>query len=394
MRKKIVLKPERFIYTIVVLLCIQLYSCDGRDKKNTDPNAAPPPKDYKVLTMSSRKASVNLDFPATIQGQEIIEIRPKIDGYLDAIYVQEGAAVQKGQLLFRISNPQYEQEVITASAMIRSAESDVDAAKMQVAKVKPLVEKDIVSKFELQSAEYSLKAKEAALAQAKATLANAHTNAGYTILRSPANGVIGMIPYKIGALINNTNTAPLTTLSNITNVYAYYSLNEKQLLQYFSATTGATIQQKISNMQLATLLLADGSVYPEKGKIALASGLISTETGTATFKAIFSNPLGIIRSGASATVRLPTTVDSALVIPQSATYELQDKRLVYIMDKNNKVSSDAITVMPSDNGQYFIVTSGLKAGDVVVLEGLIGLKDSTAIIPKQSSPDSVYAKLK
>lgn len=394
MRKKLALKPRLCLYTLVALSCIQLYSCGASDDKKPDPRAAQPPKDYKVLTMTPRKASVNLDFPATIQGQEIIEIRPKIDGYLDAIYVQEGAAVKKGQLLFRISNPQYEQEVITASAMIRSAESDVDAAKMQVAKVKPLVEKEIVSKFQLQSAEYTLKAKEAALAQAKASLANARTNAGYTVLRSPANGVIGMIPYKIGALINGSNTAPLTTLSNIAMVYAYYSLNEKQLLQYFSATAGATLQQKINNMQPATLLLADGSEYPEKGKIALASGLISTETGTATFKAIFTNPLGIIRSGASATVRLPTTVDSALVIPQSATYELQDKRLVYIVDKNNKVTSSAITVLPSDNGQYFIVNSGLNAGDQVVLEGLIGLKDSTTIIPKQAGPDSVYAKLK
>jgi membrane fusion protein (multidrug efflux system) len=388
------LKPKHALSIPIALFCILLYSCGASDKKTFDPRAAQPPKAYKVLTMSPRKATVNLDFPATIEGQEIIEIRPKIDGYLDAVYVQEGAAVTKGQLLFRISNPQYEQEVVTASAMIRSAESDVDAAKMQVAKVKPLVERDIVSKFELQSAEYSLKAKEAALAQAKAALANARTNAGYTVLRSPANGVIGMIPYKIGALINNTNTAPLTTLSNIAVVYAYYSLNEKQLLQYFSTAAGATIQQKINNMPPATLLLADGSLYPEKGKVALASGLISTETGTATFKAIFANPLGIIRSGASATVRLPTIVDSALVIPQSATYELQDKRLVYIMDQNNKVTSDAITVMPGDNGQYFIVTGGLKAGDQVVLEGLIGLKDSTTIIPKQAAADSVFAKLK
>ena len=239
----------------------------------------------------------------------------------------------------------------------------------------------------------TLKAKEAALAQAKATLANAQTNAGYTILRSPANGVIGMIPYKVGALINSTNTEPLTTLSNIANIYAYYSLNEKQLLQYFASTPGVTIQEKINNMAPATLLLADGSIYPEKGKIELASGLISTETGTATFKAVYPNPLGIIRSGASATVRVPTIVDTALVIPQSATYELQDKRLVYVMDKNNRISSTAITIMPSDNGRYFIVTSGLKAGDVVVLEGLIGLKDSTQIIPKQANPDSVYTNL-
>ncbi|HEY4876173.1 MAG TPA: efflux RND transporter periplasmic adaptor subunit [Puia sp.] len=347
-----------------------------------------------MLTLQPRKAKVNADFPATIQGQQIIEIRPKIDGYIDAIYVQEGAAVKKGQLLFRISNPQYEQEVITATASIKSAEADVDASKMQIAKVKPLVEKEIISKYELESAQYTLKSKEAALAQAKAALINAQTNAGYTILRSPANGVIGTIPYKVGALVSSTSAEPLTNLSNIGKVYAYYSLNEKQLLQYFNNTAGSTIQEKINNMLPATLLLADGSVYPEKGKIEMASGMISTETGTATFKAIYENPLGIIRSGASATVRIPTIMDSALVIPQSATYELQDKRLVYILGKDNKVSSIAITANSSDNGQYFIITGGLKPGDIVVLEGLIGLKDNTQIIPKQANVDSVYSNLK
>jgi membrane fusion protein, multidrug efflux system len=391
------LKQKLFLQSfIIVALSSQLFSCNNGDAKDVSVNSAPPSeiKDFKVLTLNPRKAKVNVDFPATIQGQQVIEIRPKIDGYIDAIYVQEGAAVKKGQLLFRISNPQYEQEIITATASIKSAEADVDASKMQIAKVKPLVEKEIISKYELESAQYTLKSKEAALAQAKAALINAQTNAGYTILRSPANGVIGMIPYKVGALVNSTNTDPLTTLSNIGKVYAYYSLNEKQLLQYFNSTPGSTIHEKINKMPPATLLLANGSIYPEKGKIEMASGMISTETGTATFKAIYENPFGIIRSGASATVRIPTNMDSALVIPQSATYELQDKRLVYILGKDNKISSIAITAIPSDNGQYFIITGGLKPGDIVVLEGLIGLKDNTQIIPKQANVDSVYANLK
>jgi membrane fusion protein (multidrug efflux system) len=389
-------KQKKIFRTIIIIaLCFHLFSCNSGDAKNvSDFNSQSEIKDFKVLTLQPRKAKVNADFPATIQGQQIIEIRPKIDGYIDAIYVQEGAAVKKGQLLFRISNPQYEQEVITATASIKSAEADVDASKMQIAKVKPLVEKEIISKYELESAQYTLKSKEAALAQAKAALINAQTNAGYTILRSPANGVIGTIPYKVGALVSSTSTEPLTNLSNIGKVYAYYALNEKQLLQYFSTTPGSTIQEKINNMLPATLLLADGSVYPEKGKIEMASGMISTETGTATFKAIYENPLGIIRSGASATVRIPTIMDSALVIPQSATYELQDKRLVYILGKDNKVSSIAITANSSDNGQYFIITGGLKPGDIVVLEGLIGLRDNTQIIPKQANVDSVYSNLK
>ncbi len=390
MKSKIILSSF-----ITAFFCFQLFSCSEGDAKNVPAyNGQSVIKDFKVLPLSPRKTRVNADFPATIQGQQIIEIRPKIDGYIDAIYVKEGAAVKKGQLLFRISNPQYEQEVITATASIKSAEADVDASKMQIAKVKPLVEKEIISKYELESAQYTLKSKEAALAQAKASLINAQTNAGYTILRSPANGVIGTIPYKVGALVNSTNAEPLTSLSNIGNVYAYYSLNEKQLLQYFNSTPGSTIQEKINNMLPATLLLADGSVYPVKGKIEMASGMISTETGTATFKAIYENPLGIIRSGASATVRIPTIMDSALVIPQSATYELQDKRLVYILGKDNKVSSVAITALPSDNGQYFIITGGLKPGDTIILEGLIGLKDNAQIIPKQANVDSVYVNLK
>lgn len=386
---------KKIVLIFLPVVCIQLLACDtDNNKNNTGGNMSEPAKDFKVLTLTPRKANINIDFPATIQGQQIVEIRPKIDGYVDAVYVQEGATVKKGQLLFRISNPQYEQEEITAAASIKSAEADVDAAKMQVAKVKPLVEKEIISKYELESAQYTLKAKEASLAEAKATLVNAQTNVGYTILRSPANGVIGIIPYKVGALINSSTTEPLTTLSNIDNVFAYYSLNEKQFLRYFAKTAGATIQQKIKNSGEATLILADGSVYKQKGKVEMASGLISTETGTATFKALFSNPSGIIRSGASATVRVPTVIDSALVIPQSATYELQDKRLTYILGKDNRISSIAITAMPSDNGQYFIVTGGLKPNDTVVLEGLIGLKDSTQIIPVQARADSVYSKFK
>jgi len=382
------------------VLFAQLCSC-GSGEETKQGNGGPggfganmPPKDYKVLTLAPHRANINGDFPATIQDQQVIEIRPKIDGYVDAIYVSEGAQVKKGQLLFKISNPQYEQDVITATAAIKSAEADVDAAKMQVDKVRPLVEKDIVSKYQLESAQYTLKAKEASLAQAKASLANAQTNVGYTVLRAPADGVIGLIPYKVGALVNSNNTDPLTQLSNIDKVYAYYSLNEKQLLQVFANIPGATIQQKINNLAPATLLLADGTLYPEKGKIEMASGLISTETGSASFKAIFSNPLGIIRSGASATVRIPQTIDSAIIVPQSATYELQDKRFVYVVNKNNEAASVAITARPTNDGQYFIVTGGLKPGDVIVLEGLIGLHDNVKIIPKAANADSIYAKLK
>lgn len=385
---------------LLLLIAAGIISCNNaEEKKAGGPGFGPggfganqPPKDFKVFTLKPRTARINEGFPATLQGQQVIEIRPKIDGYIDAIYVNEGAMVKKGQLLFRISNPQYEQAELTANAAIKSAEADVDAAKMQAEKVKPLVEKDIVSKYELESAEYTLRAKEAALAQAKVALSNAQTNVGYTILRAPADGVIGLIPYKVGALVNSSNPSPLTMLSNIDHILAYYSLNEKQLLRFFSTIPGKTTAEKISNLEPASLALADGSIYPEKGKIEIASGLISTETGSITFKAVFANPLGILRSGASAIVRVPRNIDTALVVPQAATFELQDKRLVYVVNKNNEVTSTSITAAPSDNGQYFIVTGGLNAGDQVVIEGLVGLRDKMKIIPKETPQDSVYAK--
>ncbi|HJT74172.1 MAG TPA: efflux RND transporter periplasmic adaptor subunit, partial [Chitinophaga sp.] len=306
--------------------------------------------------------------------------------------VNEGATVKKGQLLFKISNPQYEQDVITAKASIKSAVADVNAAQMDVNKVRPLVEKEIVSKYQLESAQYTLEAKQAALAQAKATLANAETNLGYTIIRSPADGAIGTIPYKIGALVSSTSTEALTTLSNVGKIYAYFSLNEKQLLDFSERVPGNTLQEKLNFLPDVSLILANGAQYNEKGRIETASGLISTETGTASFKASFPNPLGIIRSGASATVRLPRTEDTALVIPQGATYELQDKHFAYVVGKGNYVTSVPIVTTANDNGLYFIVKEGLKAGDRVVLEGVSTLRDSTLIRPREVNADSLYSK--
>ena len=379
-------KKNSILAFIMVFL---LFSCGER--KN--PVKVSAPKDYAVVTLQLRSITTYNDFPATIQGEDVIEIRPMVDGYLEAIYVKEGATVTKGQLLFKIKNPQYDQAVITANAAIQIAIADVNAAKMNVEKVRPLVEKDIVSKFELESAQYTLQSKEAALAEAEATLANAKTNVGYTILRSPQNGIIGSIPYKIGALVSSTTSSPLTILSNISNVYAYFSWDEKQLLSFSSDVVGNTMQDKLNHLPPVILLLADGTEYAEKGKLETASGLINTETGTASFKAIFPNPLGIIHSGASATLRVPSTVDSALLVPQSASYEIQDKRFVYTLTTDNRVQSTAIVSKPTNDGQFLIVQNGLKEGDRILINGY-NLKDNTLVIPKLINLDSLYNQTK
>jgi membrane fusion protein (multidrug efflux system) len=357
---------------------------------NTNTKTKPPaPKDYPVLELQPRKASTYTDYPATIQGQQVVEIRPMVDGYLENIYVPEGATVKKGQLLFKISNPQFEQDAITAKAAIKSAEADSATAEMNLEKVKPLVEKDIVSKYELQSAQYALQSKIAALRQAKAALQNAQINISYTYIYSPKDGVIGLIPYRIGALVNSSTTSPLTTLSTADYVYAYYSLSEKQLLNFYKTFPGNSIAEKLKHAPEVSLVLVDGSIYPNKGNLEPASGLITASSGTATFKAKFPNAAGLILSGASANVRIPRGYDSALLIPQSSTFQIQDKVVAYKLNDSNKVVSTIINVTPTMDGQYYIILDGLTTGDRVVLNG-VNLKDGFQVTPKNANLDSVY----
>jgi membrane fusion protein (multidrug efflux system) len=351
------------------------------------------PQQYSVLQITAQPVSVHTDYPATLQGEEVVEIRPKIEGYLEEQYVDEGTRVKRGQKLFRISNPQYEQELRSAEAGVNTAQADIKSAELTVNKTKPLVEKEIISKYELEAAEYTLQSKKAALVQAQATLANARVNLGYTIITSPSNGIIGTIPYKKGSLVSGTSTNPLTTLSADKGIYAYFALNEKQLLEFNRTFKGATIQDKLRNLPAVQLVLADGTLYNQTGKVETASGLLTTETGSSNFRATFPNPDGLLKSGGSASVRIPRSINDALLIPQSATYELQDKRLVYTVGNDNKVLSKAITTTPTDDGKFFIVTDGLVNGDKIVLNGLTSLKDSMAIKPAMANPQTIYSAL-
>lgn len=392
-------KKTQFALFPSLLIITVLISCGGnKDKKAATaagPGGANPNqvKDYPVITVTRRTTTLNSDYPATIQGQQNIEIRPKIDGYIQTIYVDEGATVKKGQPLFRINAPQYEQEVRTAVANIKIAQAEVDASQMQVNKVRPLVEKDIISHFELESAQYTLEAKQAALAQARATLVNARTNLGYTSVTSPVNGVVGSIPYKIGSLVSSNTTQPLTTVSNIGKIYAYFAINEKQALDFTKTTKGATTQERLKTIPPVSLILSNGSEFPQKGRIETASGLINTETGSVSVRATFTNPGNIVRSGSSAIVRIPRTVDTALMVPQKATYEVQGKKFVYVVESTGTVRSGEIKVLDNSNGQFFVLTSGLHAGDKIVLEGVASLKEGAAIKPREVNTDSVFQQV-
>ncbi|MBE8726222.1 efflux RND transporter periplasmic adaptor subunit [Flavobacterium hungaricum] len=378
----------------ILAASIVIASCGKKDDKAAQAGGAPQIKEYKTLVLQPESATLYTDFPASIQGQQNIEIRPRVEGYIDKIFVDEGAVVKAGQPLFKISAPEYEQQVRTATASIKSAQAEVSTAKLAVNKVKPLVEKGIISKYDLESAQYTYESAMASLAQANAALVNARVNLGYTTVTSPVNGVVGSIPFRLGSLVSSNTTEPMTTVSSIGNVYAYFAMNEKMLLNFTQENEGAPLAQKIKKMPEVILVLSDGTTYGEKGRIETVNGLINTETGTVNIRARFSNPKGIIRSGSSTTVRIPQQVNQGLIVPQSATFELQDKIFAVTVGKDGKTKNVNIAKLENTAGNYYVVTEGLKAGDQIVLEGVASLKDGSQIKANNVSAATVYADLK
>lgn len=363
---------------LLVLNLLFVFSCGKKEDTRQSQQA---PASYKVITVSTDSATLYRDFPALLRGEEDIEIRPKIDGYIEAILVTEGALVKKGQTLFKIRNPQFEQDVRSATAQISSIEAEIAAAELQVAKAKPLVEQEIISKYELESAQLALRAKQAALEQAKAVLNNAKTNLGYTTITSPVNGVVGDLPYKLGSYVNSATAQPLTVISNIGKVYAYFSINEKELLDILKNSPETSFQQHIRNFPPMTLILPDGSEYPEKGQIETISGQVSTQTGSYNVRAGFPNKEGLLRSGNSATVRMYADESDVIVIPQRTTFEIQGKKFVYTIGSDSTLVATEISVRPVPGGQNYIVDQGLTVGQNILLEGVGILTAGTKIAP-------------
>jgi len=367
-----------------------LTACSKAEKKNDKKEL--PPQPYQYIVAKSGPAENMTQYPARLEGIQNVEIRPKIDGFVEKIFVDEGSQVNKGQLLFLIRNPQYEQSVLAAQASVNSARAQVATAQMQVTKTKPLVDKKIISAYELQAAELALKSAKAALAETQAQLTNAQVNQGYTKIFSPVSGVVGTLPFKAGSYVSSATSQPLTTVSNVSKIFAYFSINEKQQLEFFKHSTGATIQDKIKNSPLVNLVLSDGSQYDQKGKIESISGLVDPNTGSFSMRATFPNPNGLLRSGYSATIQFPNSLENVIIIPQSATYELQGKVFAYVIGRDNKVKSVEIKIEELPDGLTYAVTSGLKQGDKVVVEGIGLLKDDTQVVPKEVSLQSAISK--
>lgn len=341
-----------------------------------------------VLNIVEVPATTFQEYTATIEGSKDIEIRSQVEGTLDRVFVDEGAYVRRGQSLFAINDRIYREQYNNAKASLAAAKANLLNAEIEVSKLKPLVEGNVVSDVQLNVAKGKYQVAAAQVSQAEALVRNAATNLGYTLIKAPADGYIGRIPNKTGSLVTLNAAEPLTILSENKDIHAYFSMSEKDFLQFSEKFPGNTVAEKLKNIPPVQLVLADNQVYPVKGKVQTVSGQYNSGMGSISFRASFPNTQGILRSGSTAKLRIPQTVQNAVLVPEEATFEMQDKIFVFVVSDSNKVASVPISPKGKSNS-YYMVDKGLKPGQHIVYSGFDRLRDGAMIKPSPISFDSL-----
>lgn len=337
------------------------------------------PAEYAVMTIATTDREIPINYSATIRGRQDIAIYPQVSGTIFELCVNEGQTVSKGQPLFIIDQVPYKAALQTAEANVAAAKAGVATAQLTYDSKKELYAKNVVSQYDLLTAENTLLTAKAQLAQAEAQRVNAANNLSYTVVKAPANGVVGTLPYRVGALVSASIPQPLTTVSDNSDVYVYFSMTENQLLNL--TRQYGSIANTLKNMPDIQLQLNDGSIYDQTGRIESISGIIDTSTGSVQLRAAFPNKGGLLHSGGAGSIILPVNYTDCIVVPQVATFELQDKVYVYkVVD--GKATSSMIDVEKINNGREYIVKSGLVPGDVIVAEGVGLLREGTPIVAK------------
>lgn len=337
---------------------------------------------YETLEVTLGDRTLSTGYSAAISGVQTVEIRPQVSGMITDILIEEGESVRKGQVLFIIDQTPYKAAYEIAVANVKSAEASLSTAKLIYESNKKLFEQDVVSEFDLMTAQNDLTDAEARLTLCKAEEVNASNNLSYTEVRSPVNGVASMIPYRVGALVSSNITQPLVTVSDDSRVYAYFSMAENQMLDMVKQY--GSLKEAIKQMPEVELVMSNGDLYEHTGKINAISGTISESTGAVSIRAVFSNRNHLLRNGGSGTIIIPVSLKDCIAIPQAATFELQDRIFVYkVVD--GKASATEIHVTPQNNGVEYIVTDGLKVGDIIVAEGAGLIKEGTIIKSKSAA---------
>lgn len=357
-----------------VLTAVMLTSCGSKSNKMGEAS-----NDFAVETIQTTTADLKTSYPATIKGMQDIEIRPKVSGYLVKLLVDEGATVRKGQPLFLIDSEQYRATVKAAKAQIRVCRANIATQKLTVDNKRMLFKQNIISSYDLKMAENTLASYEAQLAAAEAQLQSAQDNLRWCTVTSPADGVVGSIPYRVGSLVSGQSAEALTTVSNISKMYVYFSMTEKQLLALTREAGG--VNAAIKKMPAVSLVLSDGTTYSQSGTISTVSGVIDPSTGSVQMRATFDNAQHILRSGGTGSILIPTHASDAIMVPQSATFDVQDKKFVYVVNADKTVATREITVLPQNNGQTYVVASSLRAGERIVVDGVNQLKNGQKINP-------------
>ena len=367
------------------------YGCSSSAAENT--GMGMPPPQLPVITITTSSATTYQEFPASLEGKVNVEIRPQVEGYLEKIYVDEGAYVKAGQLLFKIDPRVYDEQLNNAKSNLLAAQANMEKAKVEVDRLTPLVENNVISDVQLKTAKAAYDATKASVEQSKAMVGNAQINVGYTYIKAPVSGYIGRIPYKLGSLVGKGEDQPLTVLSDVSEVHAYFSMSESDFIVFKNKYEGNTLEEKIKHVPPVELILADDSTYTQKGKIELVEGQFDKTVGAINFRASFPNPSRILRTGNTGKIRLPQMFKSVLIVPQDATFEIQDKTFVYAVGDSNKIVTKPITISGRTTNYYY-VSNGLKAGEKIVLSSqstmlMGGLRDGMRITPQSVSTDSL-----
>lgn len=365
------IKKNRVLWlSFSLVLCLFFFgSC--KEKANTATGGT-----YKTIEVTLSNATVSTSYSASIRGKQTVEIRPQISGLITEICIDEGAVVKKGEALFIIDQVPYRTALETATANVATAKSKVATAQLTVESKQQLFYENVISEYDLQTAQNNLLEARAILTQAMANEMNARNSLSYTVVKSPVDGVTGMIPYRVGALVNSAISEPLVTVSSEEEMHAYFSMTESQLLSMVSDNTTTT--DAIAGLLPVKLILNNGIVYDTEGRIDAISGMLNARTGTIGIRASFPNPQKLLRNGSTATVEVPFEKEECVVIPKTATFEIQDRVYVYKVVDGKAVSTPIIPFR-IDNGTEYIVESGLNIGDVIVAEGAGLLREGTPI---------------
>ncbi len=371
---------------ILMAGCLALLCSCGQGNRGT--GAAP---EYAVIEAQATTANLKNSYPATIRGKQDVEIRPMVSGFITKLHVDEGSVVKKGQVLFTIDQVQYQAAVKTAEASVATAKAALQTQELTTQNNRELNKRGIVSDYQLSTSENQLAQAKASLAQAEAALVNAKRNLEYTEVTSPSDGIVGEIPYRIGSLVSASMATPMTTVADNSEMFAYFSMTERQLLSM--VREGGTTKEILDKLPSIQLQLIDGSIYPDSGRVATISGVIDPTTGSVSMRALFPNDHNILRSNSTGNVIFPNPMQNVIMIPQSATTEIQDKRFVYVVQADNTVKNTEIKTFTLDDGKNFFVTAGLKPGDKIVIEGVQALNDGQAITPiTPADKEAAYQK--